>query len=57
MFGYCGRRHNQNAFIILRVHAHGTDTFVMERLLDCLRSERTRDELAYSWFDTNDGGW
>ena len=31
-----------------RVHAHGTDTLVMERALDCLRSKRTRNELANS---------
>ena len=29
--GYCERRHNQNAFIILRAHDDGTDTLVMER--------------------------
>ena len=46
---YCiGRPHNQNVFIILRVLVHGTDTLVMERPLDCLRSGRTRNELADS---------
>ena len=34
-----------NALIVFRSHA---DTLVMERLLDCLRWERTRKELANS---------
>ena len=38
----------KNTVIVLRAHAHGTDALVMERLLECLPWERTRNEFASS---------